>query len=144
MLIADFYTKPLQGRLFRLFRNLILNIDDGLTENFEKAMIKLKQSSMSVPVAKSTLQECVGENVNIDNKENMSVISNSNALRKSYSDVCRNLTVKRLADKNGQKSLLDHSALNDTRKTVYNQHPALLVKLNNVANACTAKTILSS
>ena len=86
----------------------------------------------------------VGENVNIDNKENMSVISNSNALRKSYSDVCRNLTVKRLAGENGSNGLLDHSVLNDTRTTVYNQHPALLVKLNNVANACTAKTILSS
>ena len=26
MMIADFYTKPLQGKLFRLFRNLILNL----------------------------------------------------------------------------------------------------------------------
>ena len=27
-LIADFYTKPLQGHLFRLFHSLILNLDD--------------------------------------------------------------------------------------------------------------------
>lgn len=107
-------------------------------------MIKLKQSSMSVPVAKSTLQKCVGENINIDNKENVSDISNIKALRKSYSDICRNLTVKRLAGENGSIGRLDHSVLNDTRTTVYNQHPALLVKLNNVANACTAKTIMSS
>ena len=26
IIIADFYTKPLQGKLFRLFRNLILNL----------------------------------------------------------------------------------------------------------------------
>ena len=99
---------------------------------------------MSAPVSKSPLQECVGENNNINNKENVSDISNSKALRKSYSDVCRNSTVKRLAGENGSIGQLDHSVLNDTRKTVYNQHPTILVKLNNVANACTAKTILSS
>ena len=28
IMIADFYTKPLQGKLFRLFRNLILNLHE--------------------------------------------------------------------------------------------------------------------
>ena len=28
MMIADFYTKSLQGKLFRIFRNLIMNIGD--------------------------------------------------------------------------------------------------------------------
>ena len=61
MLIADFYTKPLQGRRFKLFRNLIMDIDDGPTKNFENAMKKLKFSTMSTPLCKSTFLECVGK-----------------------------------------------------------------------------------
>ena len=99
---------------------------------------------MSAPVTKPTLQKCVGENIDTDNKENVSNSSNSNALRKSYSDICRNLTAKQLDGENRSNGRLDHSVLNDTRTTVYNQHPALLVKLNNVGNACTAKTVISS
>ena len=63
MLIADFYTKPLQGRIFRLFRNLIMNIDDGPTKKVSNAMKQLKRSTMSTPLSKSTLQECVGKQV---------------------------------------------------------------------------------
>ena len=33
MLIADFYTKPLQGKQFRIFRKLILNLDDDVSHN---------------------------------------------------------------------------------------------------------------
>ena len=28
MTVADFYTKPLQGKIFRLFQNMILNLND--------------------------------------------------------------------------------------------------------------------
>ena len=38
MLVAAFYTKPLQGKLFLFFRNLIKNIEDGLTRNFQQAL----------------------------------------------------------------------------------------------------------
>ena len=38
MMIADFFTKPLQGKSFRIFRNLIMNISDEDITNFTKAM----------------------------------------------------------------------------------------------------------
>ena len=45
MLIADFYTKPLQGRQFTLFRNIILNLGDEQTTNFtEKMRMILKKT----------------------------------------------------------------------------------------------------
>ena len=98
---------------------------------------------MSSPINKSTLQECVGEKVISDNKENVTNNSNinyaRNDLRKSYSDVCNVLTKKRLVDKSLYKRQLDHNVLNNTCTTVYNKHSALLVKLNNVANACTKR-----
>ena len=37
MLIADFYTKPLQGKQFCIFRNLILNLYEPLCNNHTKA-----------------------------------------------------------------------------------------------------------
>ena len=33
MIIADFYTKPVQGKMFRLFQNMILNPNDKYTQN---------------------------------------------------------------------------------------------------------------
>lgn len=38
MMVADFYTKSLQGKLFRLFRSIILNLDDAdMKNNCEKS-----------------------------------------------------------------------------------------------------------
>ena len=37
MLIADFYTKPLQGKQFCIFRNLILNLDEKQVTEFSKS-----------------------------------------------------------------------------------------------------------
>ena len=33
IIVSDFYTKPLQGKLFRLFRNMILNLNDEYAQN---------------------------------------------------------------------------------------------------------------
>ena len=67
MLIADFYTKPLQGKQFRIFRNLILNLDEPVALNHSKAeSIENKESTNlgSNKIKKSgtkvKLQECVG------------------------------------------------------------------------------------
>ena len=33
IMVADFYTKPLQGKLFRLFQNMILDINNKDAQN---------------------------------------------------------------------------------------------------------------
>ena len=65
-LIADFYTKPLQGKQFCISRNLILNLDKPLCNNHTKAKnLKKKQSILhsSNNIVKCEtcvkLQECV-------------------------------------------------------------------------------------
>ena len=54
---ADFYTKPLQGRKFRLFRSMLLNIDDPLLhpENNQKSI----KSAVTNGKPIVTPQECV-------------------------------------------------------------------------------------
>ena len=37
ILIADFYTKPLQGRKFCIFRNLLLNLNEPIRDNYTNA-----------------------------------------------------------------------------------------------------------
>ena len=161
MLISDFYSKPLQGKLFRLFRNLVLNTDDCPTKNFEVALHKLKKSSSLTPIKKSTLQECVGNSARIkrgtikdtesyncikpvsakdmESCENDGKVGNHdmspiikmsaprNEQKRTYLDVCKNITYKSTAG-------------TDTRKIVYQQDPALLLKLRNVANSCKSKS----
>ena len=70
MLIADFYTKPLQGKQFRIFRNLILNLDKPLTTNHVSAVSKEKvkptcpsSSKIKKCGTKVKLQECVEQNI---------------------------------------------------------------------------------
>ena len=36
MMIADFYTKPLQSNLFKVFRNMIMNTNNQDVKNFTK------------------------------------------------------------------------------------------------------------
>ena len=70
MLLADFYTKPLQGKQFRIFRNLILNLGDNYTSNHKLAeKIKKMKTSHIQPdkiikcKTKFELQECVENKV---------------------------------------------------------------------------------
>ena len=71
MLIADFYTKPLQGKKFRIFRNLILNLREDQTKEFSKSEQK-ESIRTSKPdtnktmkgVSKVCTQECVEQNIN--------------------------------------------------------------------------------
>ena len=71
MLLADFYTKPLQGKQFRIFHNLILNLGDNYTSNHELAeKIKKMKTSHIQPdkitkckTKKCELQECVENKV---------------------------------------------------------------------------------
>ena len=71
MMIADFYTKPLQGKLFRLFRNLILNLREEdirnitLSEKFTKMEAKTEDADRAIAV--ELAQECVEGNDKVGN-----------------------------------------------------------------------------
>ena len=59
-MVADFYTKPLQGKLFRMFRNLILNCVDTESESFYQSTGNSKTKSADTPIkAGVASQECV-------------------------------------------------------------------------------------
>ena len=129
MLVADFYTKLLQGKLFRLFRNLILNIKDSPTRNFQQALYQLKNTTSSTPIKKTTLQECVRGKISENNKENVTPVSTlKKPAKPSYLDVCKGSAGTR-------------RQLHDTRETIFRHHPALLLKLRNVASVCTSRII---
>ena len=55
---ADFYTKPLQGKKFRLFRSMLLNLDDPLLT--AGGVDKQVKSDVVVNMNTATSQECVG------------------------------------------------------------------------------------
>ena len=56
MLVADFYTKPLQGPLFRKFRNFILNLQDEYSGYHSKMQ---PDATTKATKAKLLSQECV-------------------------------------------------------------------------------------
>ena len=66
MMIAEFYTKPLQGKLFKLFRDLILNLHEEDIRNItllEKlTQIETKTEDTDHARAVESAQECAGEN----------------------------------------------------------------------------------
>ena len=66
MMMADFYTKPLLGKLFRLFRNLILNLreDDIRNITLSEKLTQMETNTKDADhvIAVKSAQECVGEN----------------------------------------------------------------------------------
>ena len=62
-MIADFYIKPMQGRLFRLFWNLILNLSEEDISNMEnlEELTKMENKTGSIDRVKlvESDQECV-------------------------------------------------------------------------------------
>ena len=83
MLVADFYTKPLQGSLFKIFRNMILNIEDRQVEHYLKLQNIMGQKPVSVVNTGKGPQECVGK---CDQIKNM--IENKTKQNKlSYKDI---------------------------------------------------------
>ena len=66
MMIADFYTKPLQVKLFRLFQNLILNLLEedirniNILEKLTQMETKTEEADCAIEV--ESAHECVGEN----------------------------------------------------------------------------------
>ena len=66
MMIADLYTKYLQGKSFRLFWNLILNLGEEYIINIKnlETLTKIEKKTESADCAKSSksLQECVVKN----------------------------------------------------------------------------------
>ena len=86
LLLADFFTKPLQGKQFRLFHNAILNILEPVSNLSNKAtaevLIILKQHPNKIVV----LQECVRQNgiKNVSNK-----LNSSKEPKRTYCGVCK-------------------------------------------------------
>ena len=61
-MVADFYTKQLQSKLFRMFRNLILNCVDTESESFYKPAENSKTKSADTPIKTGVAsQECVSK-----------------------------------------------------------------------------------
>ena len=44
MMLADYYTKPLQGKMFRIFRDMILNIENGPINATKNSMFKSEKA----------------------------------------------------------------------------------------------------
>ena len=59
LMIANFYTKPLQGKAFRLFQSLILNIDDPLMHTNIVSVDKPKVPAEMTNIISNSAQECV-------------------------------------------------------------------------------------
>ena len=82
MIISDFYTKPLQVKLFRLFQNLILNLLEEDIRNInilEKlTQMETKTEEADCAIAVESAHECVGENkVRSLNTGNRDVVSDN-------------------------------------------------------------------
>jgi len=72
-MIADFFTKPLQGALFYKFRNMVLGIDAAQFDNYKMMFEKHKQAYIiqmkkydltDSDVTSNKLKECVGNRPN--------------------------------------------------------------------------------
>ena len=109
MMIADFYTKPLQGKLFRLFRNLILNLreEDIRNKTFSENLTKMeaKTEDANRAIAVESAHKCVVGN----NK-----VGSLNTGNRDVSNDDVNNTV-------------------DTRKIISRVKPDLLSRLKSVA-----------
>ena len=95
MLIADFYTKQLQGKQFRIYRNLLLNLQEPTCVNYTKAKeLKQKQPIQHIPTNKTKCEDCVKLQECVENK-----------MKRTYKDaVCRGckLRLKQETYKNQQ------------------------------------------
>ena len=66
MMISDLYKKPLQGKLFRLFRNLIINFHEEkirnitLSEKFTSTEENIEDADRAIAV--ESVQECIAGN----------------------------------------------------------------------------------
>mmetsp|Transcript_4825 Transcript_4825/g.10215 ORF Transcript_4825/g.10215 Transcript_4825/m.10215 type:complete len:131 (-) Transcript_4825:525-917(-) len=64
-MIADFFTKPLQGALFHKFRNTVLGIKERDFEHYELEYLNaLKKYNLMESADTIRLQECVERNKN--------------------------------------------------------------------------------
>ena len=86
LLLADFFTKPLQGKQFRIFRNAILNIQEPLSNLNGEAIAKESKPSKQHPNKVVVSQECVRQN-GIKNVSRD--LSNSTHVKRTYCDVCK-------------------------------------------------------
>ena len=115
MMVTDFYKKPLQGASFRLFRSMILNLDDPDLSNYSKQS-NLTQSKKSVK-----LQECAEEYHKYTEKVNKVRFKKdieSTDKKPTYADIV-----------SSRNSIMS----NDTRGIIKTKNPTLLRKLTDLA-----------
>ena len=126
-LIADFYTKPLQGKLFRLFRSLILNLDDKTALSMSASEQNLTNKPVSVTMNHTPrLQECVERNMKPDliEEDNMKRVRNNHTSEISYVNL---------------PTYVSNYNKENNRNLVSSKHPGLLLKLRTVAEQCKAR-----
>ena len=107
-MIADFYTKPLQGKLFRIFRNMIMNTNNQDIKNFTEASgtdPEQDDSDVTLDEPSTTSQECV------EDKQSLTA------------GTCKHLNARKF-----HKPEL-HAYENSTRTLVNGSRPKLLEKL---------------
>ena len=118
MMVADFYSKPLQGKLFRIFRNMILNLGDKMT---------------------NLLQEASNNELS-NNKTNQSELHNNNTiqseLRNNNSQECvvENTKNDQKVRKNKMNNKVPDTRTDTTRDIVGKKSPRLMEKIRSLAN----------
>ena len=86
MLVADYYSKPLQGKQFQIFRNSILNIDKNAVSDFvSKSFLTTKLEKTKHPNTteykkQCGLQECIGQSRQVQEQNTQKV--------RTYTDAC--------------------------------------------------------
>ena len=111
MMVADFYTKTLQGKLFRIFINMILNINDPDIDTYVRSTYAKSKHKMVGLVTEPTLtepQECVEHN--------------------------KKIVISKMQDIDMLKIFKDLTHMySDTRDIVTSKKPRLMAKLRELA-----------
>ena len=68
-MLEEFYTKPLQGKLFRMFRSMIMNIQQtGFPKYFEYLIAYDSMTTGDNGTVPGSTQECVGKQMEMTDK----------------------------------------------------------------------------
>ena len=116
-LVGDYYSKPLQGKLFRQFRNFTLNISDNQMD--EKNFFPQRENKRPPPSStksSTVAQECVENTTKTDKNVRINLTdAKRKAKNRSYAESCESGTY----------------ACKETRYIVGKSNPSILAKLNH-------------
>ena len=69
-MLADFFTKPLQGKLFRVFRSMLMNIQQTyFPQYFEYPIVYASITTGYNGTVSGSMQECVGRHTKLTDKQ---------------------------------------------------------------------------